>query len=401
MPRGMDIGAAIGRAISGVGDLYQRNQAQKKQDEQAAAREKFDQLRMELEDMYRQAGMLREDRREQREDERYQQGRKDQTAAVTASTLTGDQELDPWTVGQLEGTPQEGRIGKRQTLPSRTIPETGIDIQDEGGDPFNVWQPTAAEQRGLKQDAERDTFIKGLPKRAGTAAKARTYGVPLDPEDLKTPEDLAAETEAADLHELGIFDAKERIRAGYRPPRAEAAGSKDDPELPRGVESYLYDLTKKQVATPDVPGQPHKPNQRYTFEDARADIDENWDQLVAAHPRLSRLKVHAALRQLFQRDPGTSPTSDVVSDVMHELNLKSAGGRAEAASLGARQPSAAAVDHPRRTTDIELPDEGGAAVARAKRDGLTSAQLQMVAARNGTTVEQERKRAEAEGFFVR
>lgn len=278
--RGLDIGRAVGEGIRGGVGVYQDRQKQQHDDAQLAARQKFEQMQMELRLMMEQAGILREDTR-------YQQGRKDAAAAVTASTLSPWQEVDPETAASLEGTPQEGRISRRQTLPSRTIPEMGgAQSSDPGGDPFNVWTPTAAEQRTRKTEQDRDAFIGTLPGRAGTAAKARSYGLPVDPNDLKTPADIKTEQEAADLHHLGVLDRELGLRDKHERPPAESAGSKDDPKLPRGVENYLYDLRSRGVSRGD----------------AEAEIARAWPKLLSEHSKLSPIKVQAALDSFWPVD---------------------------------------------------------------------------------------------------
>lgn len=218
MPQGNDFGVAIGEAIkAGFGGYAsERN----RQDESAREQQrlKLEQTRLEVQKMLEEAGIARQERLDARDESRFNMGRRDDVAAVKAATL------DPWgDVSEsdaeiLRGTPQEARMGRRRTLPSRPLIE-GFGAPDAGGDEHGgmVWQPTVEDRELAEAKNARESFIGTLPRRAGLAARGRTLGLPVDAEDLKTDEELAGEQESADLRELGIEEAKEQIRARYRP----------------------------------------------------------------------------------------------------------------------------------------------------------------------------------------
>lgn len=346
---GIDIGLALGRAVSGGWGAYQADQKQKSDDDEKRRRDELEQKRIELEQMLAKV-------RDDRDTARYEQGRRDDKAQEVSSTLDPWQEVDPGTAAQLQGTPFEGRVSKRTTLPSSTIPGVpdGATQSDPGGDSYSVWTPTVAEMRQQKQRQDTETD-------RATARQDR-----LDARAETETDRARARTDRETGRQESFDDWVKREEWQRAHPTAAQAGGKDDPEMPRGVESYLYDLSRRQGTS---------------FESARAEVDRTWNKLVAEHPKVSRVKVNQALRGFFQKEPAA--TIDPLAGLGIEPNIPTPAAPARAGGPG---PNAASV--------------AGAGGGQRPRV-VTQSQLAAVAQKNGTTPEQERQRAEAEGFVVR
>lgn len=348
---GADIGIGIGRALSGSYKAYTDDKQREFEKQKEEAQQALEQKRLEVEQTL-------EKLRGAREDSRYEQNRRDDSAKEIASTIDPWSEVDDQTATALQGTPYEGRIASRKTLPSTSGDPFNPDdaTSDPGGHPYRVWTPTAAETRQTKtrqdDDADRAQARQDrLDARAQTETDRR----------LTRTDQETARSESFD-------DWVKREEWSRAHPTAAQTGGKDDPEMPRGVESYLYDLSRK-------PGN--------TFEAARAEVDSTWEKLIADHPKLDRVKVNQALRGFFQADP--KGNTDALAGLGIEPNAPTPSAPARAGGPG---PVAASV--------------GGAPAAQPQQPRVvTAAQVAAVAAKNGTTVEQERKRAAAEGFVVR
>jgi len=65
----------------------------------------------------------------------------------------------------------------------------------------------------------------------------------------------------------------------------------DDPELPRGVVNYLFQISRRKG---------------YTLQQARDEVAAAWPELVKAHPHLDPLKVVDALNKFFTAPKGTT-----------------------------------------------------------------------------------------------
>lgn len=315
MPGGLDIGFALGHALQTGAGLRRKDEEDARLAEHQRKQDELERLRMETQVMIEK---LRGDR----EDAHYAQGRRDDTAAVTASSLSPWQEVDPATADTLAGTPQAGRLSGRRTLPSRQgagyISDDGSTSiathADPGGDPFNVWRPTAKEQADLNAKQERDTFVKGLPGNVGQAATARSYGMALDPSDFEDPAVVDARKRGA--HEIDRKESFEdwQKREDYQRthPHAPAETARDNPEFPRGVENYLNDLRTRGTSR----------------DAAETEIARAWPQLLKQHPKLSPLAMSGAIDKFWpltadgeERRPAKNLTrqtpaqSDGLSDV--------------------------------------------------------------------------------------
>jgi len=77
----------------------------------------------------------------------------------------------------------------------------------------------------------------------------------------------------------------------------------DDPELPLGVQRYIYELTRKKGPAAALPGPDGTLGapvaQPYTAEEAEDEIARAWPELVKAHPKLNPLKIKEAIRKAF------------------------------------------------------------------------------------------------------
>src|SRR5688500_2574202 len=143
MPRGVDIGEAIGRALSGGLGAYSAHQDEQRQTARQAELDRRAQQREEVEIMLRQAGILRDE-------QRYQQRRKDDAAGVVAETLDPWSDVSDETFSTLEGTPYAGRVQSKTEIPVRRHdPTTGALGEEIAGEDYRVWTPTAAESRSL------------------------------------------------------------------------------------------------------------------------------------------------------------------------------------------------------------------------------------------------------------
>lgn len=356
---GLDIGLALGRGIQGGVGAFRADEKAKQDKAREDAQNLFEEKRIELQQMLAKVA-----------DDRYNQGRKDDQAAQTASTLDPWQEVDPTTQSQLEGTPYAGHVSQRSTLPSSTIPMPGFDApqqRDAGGDPYAVWTPTTKDAKAWSDDRAKSDFVGTLTGPQRQAATAREHGIALDPSDFADPAAAAQTKEATHQRDRreSFEDWQKREEWTRAHPTAAQPGGKDDPEMPRGVESYLYDLSRRQGNT---------------FEQARSEIDQVWNQLVTDHPKISRVKVNQALRGFFQKDPGASP--DPLAGLGLEPPTPPAGR-----SSGAGPVAASTAGAPARPA--------------AQPRTVTKAQVEAVAKKNGTTYEEERRRAAAEGFVIR
>ena len=135
----------------------------------------------------------------------------------------------------------------------------------------------------------------------------------------------------------------------------------DDPTLPLGVQSHLTQLRGRHG----------------DFNAALAEFQNSLEAHQRAHPRLSPVKAVNALRQMF-----------------------TGAGRGTGAS-GSDPATAAAVREAMQSSDAN--PQGGIALRAPGLDGkaVSLAELQALAQRKGTTVEQEKQRATAAGFIVR
>lgn len=178
-------------------------------------------------------------------DERYTQERRIEDARILSSLLQPDQELTPDQFGALDGTPYGVRVNSTLSLPSRTIPELGgAALSDPGGAPVRTWRPTAADMRARaadararQEEADRRAFFGTLPLVVRRVVEARRNGINVGADDLKSPEELAAEQKAADAHALTLHEGKAKIDARYRP--ATRGGREDaDPSYSRDRQEY-------------------------------------------------------------------------------------------------------------------------------------------------------------------
>ena len=174
------------------------------------------------------------------------------------------------------------------------------------------------------------------------------------------------------VDENGVPTFRPRSQAvGKTAYRAPTATSGDDPTLPQGVKDYLFSMQQKVVtdannrAVIDANGQ----KVPYRVQDALADLAAVMPKLKRDHPKLDPLKAQKAVKDLFGED-----------------------------TSGAFLPS----DDPKvllpvPPTTMKTSPQSGAAGGKS----VTAAELGKIAARRGTTVEQERARARAAGYTVR
>jgi hypothetical protein len=189
--------------------------------------------------------------RERIGDERYEDTRRRDNAGILASLLEPNQALTDDQFGQLEGTPLEARVRSVGTLPSRTVPETGIDLADPGGAMTHTWMPNREQAAAAKMRTDREAYVASLPLQARRVAQARALDLPLTGRDLTTPEEEARvkaqerETEFADWQRRERFqDSLIRGRTRDRGPEPDV-----DPYYQRDkgeYEMFLSTYNKEQ-----------------------------------------------------------------------------------------------------------------------------------------------------------
>lgn len=153
----------------------------------------------------------------------------------------------------------------------------------------------------------------------------------------------------------------------------------DDPSFPRGVQSYVAQLRSKY---PD-------------FNGAQSEFSRALESLQQAHPSLSPMKALNALRQ--QYGGGGNPGGD---DALLDELLSEDAGTSGARPGGGPRPGASGGGPLRLQGRLMTP--GGAPAPKPDATKTVSTQeLQLLAQKRGTSVEQEKQRAAAAGYIVR
>jgi len=247
---------------------------------------------------------------------------------------------------------------------------------------------TAAQQakdaETAREQAEADRYIASLPSHLQEPARGKRYGLTLDAEDFvppKTPEQLAADAQTKTTSVLDQLKREAQIRADvevnthgrkkqidHRYGRLPITPS-DDPTIPRGVQDYLVQLRTKHP----------------TFEAAAGELSSLLPKLRADHPSLSSTKALNALRQSFTG-------GGAADDNIDALAREAAQGVVTGAPTGGRGGGSARA---------AAPGPASAMTRSAAHHTVTVAELTALAAKRGTTLEQETARATAAGFIVR
>jgi len=147
--------------------------------------------------------------RERIGDERYNDTRRRENAGVMASLLEPNQDIDEGMFADLEGTPFEARVNTTSTLPSRTVPGTGVNINDAGGRTSRTWRPTAAQSKTMAYTTRKRELLGTLPVQARRVAEANDLGINVSASDLQTPEEKARLQAEADARAFGEFTRRE------------------------------------------------------------------------------------------------------------------------------------------------------------------------------------------------
>lgn len=177
---------------------------------------------------------------------------------------------------------------------------------------------------------------------------------------------VAAEATADSDRDFAGWKRQQDYTEGLRAKRPALSGRlvKDDPAFPVGVQSHLAQIRSRHQ----------------DFEGAVGEFVGSLPQHQQAHPNLSPQKAIAALQAMYTGG-GRAPSAASGVDALVASAL--GGGRATASGRGAgpgTQPAAG-------------PDTGAQSVSLAE--------LEAVARARGTSVAQERARAQASGYVVR
>lgn len=306
--------------------------------------------------------------------------RRQTSADKLSQVLTPGDVVDPTQVDLLTGTGR-GSLLEHQTavLPSRQF--QGALLTGPGGPTpttgslrtiTNPGHPEQVTYRGTRSQREMqallDRFPEGSRERAvldyenATGRNAPSIFMP-PPQREPTPhfqlqpiyDENGRPSGAIRVNTLTGEATPVEVGGNLRPP---ARGQVDDPQLPRGVSTYLMDLRSKYGS----------------YDEALQELNRALPAIQQAHPRFDPVTGGNALRQLFSQPGGGSV-------FLGSGNI-----------LGGEPPSGGAPSASRRAT---LPDGSGAAGGTMTRD-----ELKAVATRLGITEQAAADQAQARGIQV-